>query len=220
MPDADLAAPQPLLSEPAQLHARRSPQRRSRPARARRRRVRTGFVALLGAMTLSAGAAAAQDRVGGANADAASASPSATRLAAVVRQVQAKLAVTADGRFGPRSRRALKRWQRRKGLLADGVLDAQVLAAMGIDASASRAPSRRAPGTLERIAQCESGGDPNAVSADGRYRGKYQFHRSTWRAIGGKGDPAAAPEGEQDRLAAKLYAAQGARPWPVCGRRS
>src|SRR5205823_11235122 len=29
--------------------------------------------------------------------------------------------------------------------------------------------------TLNAIASCESGGDPTAVSADGAYRGKYQF---------------------------------------------
>lgn len=72
---------------------------------------------------------------------------------------------------------------------------------------------------LERIARCESGGDPRAVSPDGRYRGKYQFTRATWRAVGGKGDPAAAPEAEQDRRAAILYRREGAAPWPVCGRR-
>jgi len=71
--------------------------------------------------------------------------------------------------------------------------------------------------TLQSIAQCESGGDPTAVSADGRYRGKYQFSRATWRAMGGSGDPAAAPESVQDELAAKLLAAQGTSPWPNCG---
>ena len=36
--------------------------------------------------------------------------------------------------------------------------------------------------------------------------------------MGGKGDPAAAPEAEQDRIAAALYAARGTKPWPVCGK--
>jgi transglycosylase-like protein/putative peptidoglycan binding protein len=70
---------------------------------------------------------------------------------------------------------------------------------------------------LARIAECESGGDPTAVSADGRYRGKYQFSRSTWKAMGGSGDPAAAPEAEQDRRAELLLAKQGRSAWPVCG---
>jgi hypothetical protein len=67
------------------------------------------------------------------------------------------------------------------------------------------------------IAQCESGGDPTAVSAGGTYRGKWQFDYQTWNAYGGSGDPAAASEAEQDRIAGKLYAARGSAPWPVCG---
>jgi hypothetical protein len=71
--------------------------------------------------------------------------------------------------------------------------------------------------TLEAIASCESGGDPTAVSSDGSYRGKYQFSFETWAAVGGSGDPAAAPESEQDYRAALLYASSGSSPWPVCG---
>lgn len=71
--------------------------------------------------------------------------------------------------------------------------------------------------TLEAIASCESGGDPTAVSSDGTYRGKYQFDYGTWESMGGTGDPAAAPEAEQDYRAALLYAASGSSPWPVCG---
>jgi hypothetical protein len=71
--------------------------------------------------------------------------------------------------------------------------------------------------TLEAIAACESGGDPTIVSAGGAYRGKYQFSFSTWASVGGSGDPAAAPEAEQDYRAALLYARSGSSPWPVCG---
>ena len=71
--------------------------------------------------------------------------------------------------------------------------------------------------TLESIASCESGGDPAAVSADGSYRGKYQFDYGTWESVGGSGDPAAAPEQEQDYRAALLYSQSGSSPWPVCG---
>ena len=73
--------------------------------------------------------------------------------------------------------------------------------------------------TLESIAACESGGDPTAVSRDGRYRGKYQFTRSTWRGLGGRGDPAEAPEREQDKRALKLYRREGVKPWGACGRK-
>jgi CHASE1-domain containing sensor protein len=71
--------------------------------------------------------------------------------------------------------------------------------------------------TLDAIGVCESGGDPTAVSSDGSYRGKYQFDYGTWASVGGSGDPAAAPEQEQDYRAALLYARSGSSPWPVCG---
>jgi len=81
------------------------------------------------------------------------------------------------------------------------------------------APSGDVAAHLERIAQCESGGNPRAVSASGQYRGKYQFDPGTWAGVGGTGDPAAASEEEQDRRAAILYAQRGPAPWPVCGYR-
>jgi hypothetical protein len=71
--------------------------------------------------------------------------------------------------------------------------------------------------TLDAIAACESGGDPTIVSSDGTYRGKYQFTYETWASVGGSGDPAAAPEAEQDYRAALLYSSSGSSPWPVCG---
>jgi hypothetical protein len=74
------------------------------------------------------------------------------------------------------------------------------------------------PSQLAAIAACESGGDPTAVDASGTYRGKYQFDYATWASVGGSGDPAAAPEAEQDARAAMLYARAGATAWPVCGR--
>ncbi len=74
------------------------------------------------------------------------------------------------------------------------------------------------PPQLAAIAACESGGNPRAIGGGGLYRGKYQFSLSTWASVGGSGDPAAAPEAEQDMRAALLYARAGAAPWPVCGR--
>jgi len=72
------------------------------------------------------------------------------------------------------------------------------------------------PKILKKIAMCESGGDPRAISPSGRYRGKYQFDRPTWRSIGGHGDPAKASEYEQDKRALKLYRQRGTAPWPNC----
>lgn len=70
---------------------------------------------------------------------------------------------------------------------------------------------------LASIASCESGGSPTAIGGGGAYRGKYQFAFSTWRVVGGSGDPAAAPEIEQDVRAAWLLMKYGAGHWPVCG---
>ena len=71
--------------------------------------------------------------------------------------------------------------------------------------------------TLDAIADCESGGDPTAVSSDGTYRGLYQFDFGTWESVGGEGDPAAASAAEQSYRAALLYSRSGSSPWPVCG---
>jgi hypothetical protein len=83
---------------------------------------------------------------------------------------------------------------------------------------AAAAPAVAIPPHLEAIAACESGGDPTAVSADGMYHGKYQFSVATWQAMGGSGLPSQAPEAEQDKRAAMLYAQSGPGQWPVCGQ--
>jgi soluble lytic murein transglycosylase-like protein len=70
--------------------------------------------------------------------------------------------------------------------------------------------------TLNAVAACESGGDPTAVSSAG-YFGKYQFDLGSWASVGGSGNPADAPEYEQDYRAALLYSRSGSNPWPLCG---
>ena len=82
---------------------------------------------------------------------------------------------------------------------------------------AAATPQVATPPQLAAIAQCESHGDPHAIGGGGTYRGKYQFDMSTWASVGGKGDPAAASEAEQDRRAAILYERAGPGKWPVCG---
>jgi len=83
------------------------------------------------------------------------------------------------------------------------------------DKRAGLTPGVRA--TLERIAACESHGNPRAIGGGGAYRGKYQFSFGTWASVGGKGDPARASEAEQDRRAAMLLKHGGRGHWPVCG---
>jgi peptidoglycan hydrolase-like protein with peptidoglycan-binding domain len=138
-----------------------------------------------------------------------------------VASIQRELGITADGVFGPMTERAVKRFQRRHDLVPDGIVGPLTRGALGLKPFSARSVRRsgsvRVPAVLRRIARCESGGDPTAVSAGGRYRGKYQFSRATWQHLGGTGDPAAAPEWLQDRLALKLYRQRGTAPWPNCG---
>jgi uncharacterized protein YabE (DUF348 family) len=68
------------------------------------------------------------------------------------------------------------------------------------------------------LARCESGGNPRAVSSGGTYRGLYQFRMSTWRGVGGSGDPIDASVSEQTYRAKRLYLRSGRGPWPYCGR--
>jgi hypothetical protein len=223
----DLSSPVPWRRS-----LRASQQRRAKRARRRRRalRGRAGVTLAVVLSTVAATGAFAQD--------AATPLSPGVQSTASVRAVQQKLGVTADGIYGPRTRAAVKRFQRAHGLDPDGVAGPQTLAALGLSAqqpaadqqtsggddasssasSGASSPAGSSSATLAKIAQCESGGDPTAVSADGTYRGKYQFDRETWQQMGGTGDPADAPEAEQDRIAAKLLAERGTAPWPVCGQ--
>jgi peptidoglycan hydrolase-like protein with peptidoglycan-binding domain len=214
----DLSSPVPWRQSLRAAQARRASQ-----ARRRRRSLRGRTTAVLAVVSCAAGA-------GGAFAqDAATptAPAAATTLApgaqgAGVRALQQKLGVDADGSYGPVTRAAVKRFQRSNGLDGDGVAGPATLAALGLGAAAASSATAsgdtapRAASRLEAIAQCESGGDPQAVSAGGKYRGKYQFDRATWRALGGTGDPIDASEAEQDSRAAQLLAARGSTPWPNC----
>lgn len=132
-----------------------------------------------------------------------------------VSEVQRALHITADGIWGPETSRAVKRFQRRHGLVADGIVGPVTARALGVtqDVSAAQVALRT---RLEQIARCESGGNPRAVSRDGRYRGKYQFSRASWRAVGGRGDPEDASEAEQDRRAAILWKRTKGAAWPNC----
>jgi peptidoglycan hydrolase-like protein with peptidoglycan-binding domain len=193
--------------------------------RRRRRRGGSTSVAVLSAV-LALGAPLA---LGQTSAQApVPATLSAGSSGSAVSALQGALGVKQTGRFTASTARAVRAFQRKNRLTVDGIVGPQTAAALGLpsgtaaragdtDATAKTASTGAAAATLAKIAACESGGDPTAVSSDGRYRGKYQFTRSTWAQMGGSGDPAAAPEAEQDRRAAALLAAQGTAPWPACG---
>jgi len=77
---------------------------------------------------------------------------------------------------------------------------------------------------LARLRNCESNGNYGAVSSSGRYRGAYQFSRSTWNSTAGgfldayvNIDPAKAAPHIQDAMARLLWKHSGTSPWPHCG---
>jgi peptidoglycan hydrolase-like protein with peptidoglycan-binding domain len=154
-----------------------------------------------------------------------------------VKQLQRKLHVSPTGYYGNETRTAVKHFQKRHGLKADGIAGPATLRALGVRAtkasystggsapssgtsssgSSSGGSTVKLPPELKKIAQCESGGNPQAVSRSGKYRGKFQFDQATWEAWGGTGDPIDASESKQDKVALKLYRKRGTAPWPNCG---
>ncbi len=225
--EADLSSTLPWRRSLRASQARRA-------AAARRRRLslrgRASVTLAVAGLTIAAGGALAQDPGGASSAGSATQERSGEGKASrsTIKAVQRALDLEADGVYGKKTRAAVRRFQRRNDLTVDGVIGPETLRALGIsaggggdeseeDAGQPGTVSDEASATLQRIAECESGGDPTAVSADGQYRGKYQFDQATWERLGGSGDPAAAPEEEQDRLAAELLEKSGTSPWPVCG---
>ena len=218
MPNEDLSNHVPWLESKRRSRARR---KEARQARSRDRRRKTGAIVAAATLTFAAGGALAQS--GGTGSSAVRSAGS------TVAALQRALGITADGVYGPNTRRAVRNYQRNQGLAVDGIAGPVTLAHLGLasgsgaatssSGTASNGASASAPNaTLAKIAACESSGNPAAVSASGQYRGKYQFSRETWAEYGGTGDPAAAPEAVQDSIAAKLLAARGTQPWPVCGK--
>lgn len=73
---------------------------------------------------------------------------------------------------------------------------------------------------FDRLAACESGGDPTTNTGNG-YFGAFQWLLSTWHAAGGTGNPVDHSYTEQKAVA--MHWATVANPytqWPVCWPRS
>ena len=196
----------------------------------------TVAIALVSLLTAAAGTSVSLADSPGTEAGAASSVVTVRKgdRGKAVKAVQRRLRLNADGVFGPMTHRAVKRFQKRRRLEADGIvgpLTRRALRLQPFRASSVIRPRRKRsapkdsgealpglPRVLKRIAECESGGNPRAVSPNGMYRGKYQFMRSTWKANGGRTrDPIDASEAHQDRVALRLYRARGTAPWPSCG---
>ena len=137
--------------------------------------------------------------------------------ALVEQRVEAERAAKrAEAREKKAERKAKARKRAKKLAKKRAAAKVQVAAAPATPAPQQSAGGSTASAGLEGIAACESGGNPGAVSPDGQYRGKYQFDQQTWASVGGSGDPAAAPEAEQDQRAAALHARTGGAAWPNC----
>jgi hypothetical protein len=179
----------------------------------------------LTAVTLAGGALAATAvPAGAANPITADLPGAGQGLAPLVRVAKSPL-ITRDVRLarrvarlhghalGPRYRRTVGSWSITRLARHHRQLRLELRAARRARAT----PASTASPQLEAIAACESGGNPQTDTGNGFY-GKYQFTLATWQAVGGSGNPAQAPEAEQDRRAAQLMATAGAGQWPVCGR--
>jgi peptidoglycan hydrolase-like protein with peptidoglycan-binding domain len=187
------------------------------------RRAAALIVAITALLAVATTSALAQS---GASGETTAESRPAKPKKVTTKQIQKALGIKADGVMGPKTRRAIKRFQKAHGLKADGVAGPATLEALGLSGtiknssldSAKPLSTADVATVMAKIAECESGGDPTAVSASGQYRGKYQFSQATWESLGGTGDPAEADESVQDMYAAGLYQQRGLAPWPACSQ--
>jgi resuscitation-promoting factor RpfC len=139
-----------------------------------------------------------------------------------VKHIQRALHVRPNGRFTARTRRAVIAFQRKDGLLVDGVVGLQTWDTLfGITPPAASAPATAAGSSSSGsgyaipsgIVQCESGGNYSAVNPSSGAGGAYQILPSTWQAYGGQGLPQDASPAEQGRIASEIYASQGSSAW-------
>jgi peptidoglycan hydrolase-like protein with peptidoglycan-binding domain len=86
------------------------------------------------------------------------------------------------------------------------------LAATGLVVAAAPASADPSASTWNRLRMCESGDNYSTDTGNAHY-GAYQFDLSTWRSVGGSGNPAKASKAEQDARALILYRERGWQPW-------
>src|SRR3954465_3232411 len=156
VPTTDLASHEPWLESQRRSRGRRFAAIR-RLRRQRSRRAVVGVV--IASLSLATGGALAAEHTGGPRAGGGPGHAAGGTVVAL----QSALGLTADGIYGPQTRRAVRRFQRAHGLVVDGIAGPATLAALGIQARSARrvtsAPSSSAAAVLARIAQCESGGN-------------------------------------------------------------
>ena len=126
--------------------------------------------------------------------------------------LQETLGVAVDGRYGHATHRAHLAAVEFVGLPTSTV-------------PVPALPPGPSPDEWEALRQCESNGNYAITNPSGKYRGAYQFDRTTWDSVASRHathlvgvDPAAAAPADQDYMALALYSERGASPWPHCGR--
>ena len=129
-----------------------------------------------------------------------------------VAALQEALGINADGWYSNSTQRAHRMALAFVGLSSDTVPTAPL-------------PPGPDPSAWAALRDCESNGNYAITNPSGKYRGAYQFDRSTWNSVAERHapqlvgiDPAAAAPADQDAMALALYSERGARPWPHCGR--
>lgn len=155
-----------------------------------------------------------------------------------VARVQRALHIDKSGHFTRATKRAVIAYQRRDGLLVDGIVGPQTWGSLfhlpvrtttsststpsmssesstGSGTASSSTSSSGGYSIPSSIVQCESGGNYSAVNPQSGAGGAYQIMPSTWHDYGGQGLPQDAPKSEQDAIAAKIYSTVGSSAW-VC----
>ena len=79
-------------------------------------------------------------------------------------------------------------------------------------------PGYQSDDLLSCIRSHEQGPAGYATDTGNGFYGAYQFTMSTWRSVGGSGNPADASPAEQDERAWALYERDGLTPWPTPNR--
>jgi peptidoglycan hydrolase-like protein with peptidoglycan-binding domain len=144
--------------------------------------------------------------------------------APAVKRVQRALHVRPTGRFTSRTRQSVVAFQRKDGLVVDGIVGPQTWdTLLGITPQPAAAPAAGTAATPasstggysipSSVVQCESGGNYSAVNPSSGAGGAYQILPSTWQAYGGQGLPQDASPAEQGPIASEIYARQGPSAW-------
>jgi peptidoglycan hydrolase-like protein with peptidoglycan-binding domain len=82
----------------------------------------------------------------------------------LIKQAQTKLNVTADGKVGPETQKAVKEFQQSKGLKASGQLDQETIAALGVNESASAGGSSSAKSDTKSETKAETRAEGSAAA--------------------------------------------------------